>query len=93
MKNELIKINLPSDIPGEASHECCMSVDLYENARMTMGELRDTMRQLGISWEFIRQQIEIANSHSSPVDKALDSMDEYSTGPGKSLRDLPSNIF
>lgn len=70
-----------------------MSTELYQNARQTMGELRDFMRATGISWDFIQHQIDIANHPKSSIDKTIQKMDPYSTGPGKSLRDLPSNVW
>ncbi len=70
-----------------------MSIELFQNARQTMGELRDFLRTTGISWDFIQHQIDLANQPHSPIDHALDSMNPYSTGPGKSLHDLPSNVW
>ena len=93
MNYELVNISLPSESPVEIPRDCQMSVELFQNARQTMGELRDIMRQTGISWDFIRHEIDRANHRSSPLDKALQSMDPYTTGPGKSLHNLPSNIF
>ncbi|MDE6479160.1 MAG: hypothetical protein K2L45_02735 [Muribaculaceae bacterium] len=93
MKNELVKLSLPSENPEKISSDCQMSVELFQNARQTMGELHDIMRQTGISWDFIRHEIDLANRRLSPLDKALQSMDPYTTGPGKSLQGLPSNIF
>lgn len=93
MKQELIHITIPPTNPEEMPRDCRMSIDLYQNARQTMGELRDLMRCLGISWDFIQHEIDRANHPKSAIDKAMDAMDEYSTGPGKSLRNLPSNIW
>lgn len=93
MENKLVRLSLSSDNYADMPRDCLMSIDLYQNACMTMGELRDLMRQLGISWDFIKHQIDRANRPVSPLARALDSMDEYSTGTGHSLRDLPSNIF
>ena len=93
MNIELITLSLPSDSPEEMPRECRMSEELYRNARMTMGELRDFLRHTGISWDFILHQIELADRPRSALDKAMRSMDPYTTGPGKSLRDLPSNVW
>ena len=70
-----------------------MSIELFQNARQTMGELRDLMRTTGISWDFIQHQIDLAYHRQSPLNKAMQSIDPYTTGPGKSLQNLPSNIF
>ncbi len=93
MKNELIHISLSQDSGYESQRECAMSVELFQNARQTMGELRDIMRELHISWDFIQYQIDLANHPKSTLDKIIQSMDDYSTGPGKSLKDLPSNVW
>ncbi|MDE5840345.1 MAG: hypothetical protein K2H49_05440 [Muribaculaceae bacterium] len=93
MERKLVKVSLPPENPEELPRECRMSVELFQNARMTMGELRDLMRQIGISWDFIQFQIDFANRPSSPLDKALRTMDPYATGPGRSLRDLPPNVW
>lgn len=93
MNSELIHLYLPSESIGETPRECHMSEELFRNARMTMGELRDFLSHTGISWDFILHQVELADRPLSPLDKALRSMDPYTTGPGKSLRDLPSNVW
>ncbi|MDE6650101.1 MAG: hypothetical protein K2K45_09255 [Muribaculaceae bacterium] len=93
MNRKLIKVPLSPENPEELPRECTMSVELFQNARMTMGELRDLMRQTGISWDFIQYQIDLANHPSSPLDKVFRTMDPYTTGPGRSLRDLPSNVW
>lgn len=74
-------------------NDCGMSIELFQNARQTMGELRDFMRATGISWDFIQHQIDLASHPKSSIDKAIQAMNPYSTGPGKSLRDLPSNVW
>ena len=89
----MINVSLRSENPEDVPRDCSMSLDLYQNARLTMGELRDIMRRLGISWEFLQSQIDRASRPASPLEKAYRAMDPYSTGPGKSLRDLPSNIW
>ena len=93
MNRNLIKLNLLHDESSEASRECHMSIDLYQNARTTMGELRDMMRETGISWNYIQQQIDRASHPLTGVEKALDSMDPYTTAPGNTLRDLPRNVW
>ncbi|MDE5850336.1 MAG: hypothetical protein K2H38_09360 [Muribaculaceae bacterium] len=93
MKEDTIDFKLPAENPEETSRECHMSIELFQNARQTMGELRDLVRETGISWDFLSQQIERAQHPSSPVDKALDRMDDYSTGLGKTLHDKDSNIW
>ncbi len=86
------------ELPLPSSHQdfprsCQMSAELFQNARQTMGELRDILRASGVSWDFIQHQVDLAAQAQSPIEKALGSMDPYSTGPGHSLRDLPSNIW
>lgn len=93
MNENIIDIRLPAESPLESSRECHMSLEFFQNASRTMGELRDLMRETGISWDFIRHHIELAQHKSSPIVKALDSMDEYSTGLGKHLYDKDSNIW
>ena len=93
MKEDTIDFELPAENPEETSRECHMSLELFQNARQTMGELRDWMRETGISWDCLKTQIERAQPLSSPVDKALDRMDDYSTGLGKTLHDKDSNIW
>ena len=73
--------------------EYTMSLELFQNARMTMGELRDLAREGGFSWEFLQRQIEDAQHSPSPLDKIHAKMDDYSTGPGRSLHDKSSNFF
>lgn len=73
--------------------ECTMSLELFQNARMTMGELRDLAREGGFSWEFLQRQIEDAQRSPSTLDKIHAKMDDYSTGPGRSLHDKSSNFF
>lgn len=75
------------------SGDCTMSLELFQNARMTMGELRDLAREGGFSWEFLQRQIEDAQHSPSPLDKIHAKMDDYSTGPGRSLHDKSSNFF
>ncbi len=82
----------PSSSDG-MPRECSMSIDLFQNARQTMGELRDLLRAMGLSWDFIQHEIDIANTSVSPVDKTLHAFDDYTTGVGKSLHNLPSNIW
>ncbi len=84
---------LASDGNGKFARKCYMSSDLFQNARQTMGELRDIMRELGISWRFIQYQIDLAMKPISPIEKAFQSIDDYTTGFGKSLKDLPSNVW
>lgn len=93
MDFELINVSLPSESPEERARDCQISGELFRNACQTMGELRDILRETGISWDFIRHEIDRANHRSSPLDKVSQSMDPYTTGPGKSLQGLPSNIF
>lgn len=93
MNYELINLSLPSESTVEIPRDCKMSIELFQNARQTMGELRDMMRQTGISWDFLQHEIELANHRLSPVNKVLQSMDPYTTGLGKSLQGLSSNIF
>ncbi len=93
MKSELIRLSLSRDEDKEKLRECTMSIEFFQNARQTMGELRDLMGGLKISWDFIQSQIDLATCPKSPIDKALQSMDNYTTGPGKSLKDLPSNVW
>lgn len=93
MKNELVSLSLRSYHQEDMSEKCIMSVELFQNARQTMGELRDLMHETGISWDFISHEIEYANHRLSPVNKVLQSMDPYTTGLGKSLQGLSSNIF
>lgn len=92
MKTDTIKFTLPPEGPTETPHECQMSIDLFQNARQTMGELRDFIRHSGLSWDFIQSQIDRSKPSPSPIHKALSRMDEYATGPGRSLHDLPSNV-
>ncbi len=92
-KNDLIKISLPCEINEMGPRECCMSVSLFENARQTMGELRDIMRMTGLSWDFIQKQINMVNHPFSPIEKELKSIDDYSIGLGKSLEFLPHNVW
>ncbi|MDE6561552.1 MAG: hypothetical protein K2K75_09240 [Muribaculaceae bacterium] len=93
MNYELILLSLPSGSAIEPSRKCHISAELYQNARLTMGELRDLMRQTGISWDFIQHQIDLANHPQTPIDKALRHLDPYTTGLGHSLQDLPSNVW
>lgn len=93
MNYELVNISLPSESPIEIHRDCQMSVELFQNALRTMGELRDLLRETGISWEFIQREIELADHRLSSLDKAMQSMDPYTTGLGHTLRDLPSNIW
>ena len=93
MNENTINFELPAENPEDASRECHMSLELFQNASRTMGELRDFVRETGISWDFLRQQIDRARQKPSPIDKALDSMDEYSTGLGRSLHDKASNVW
>lgn len=69
-----------------------MSEELLANARQTMGELRDLMRATGITWDFIEKEIERANRKRTGIERIMDSLDPYTTGPGRSLKDLPSNV-
>ncbi len=92
MKNELICMPLKGDQAGNP-RACQMSIELFQNARQTMGELRDFLREAGISWDFIQHQIDLANRPSSPLDKALESMNPYTTGSANSLHDLPHNVW
>lgn len=93
MNYELINLSLPSATPMDAPRTCQMSTELFQNARQTMGELRDLLRYTGLSWDFIQHEIDRTKNPNSPIDRALTSMDPYTTGPGRSLRDLPSNIW
>ena len=93
MNEDTIDFELPSATPEEAPRDCHMSIELFQNARMTMGELRDFMREAGISWDFIRQKIEEAQHAPSPLDRTLRHLDDYSTGIGKSLHDKERNVW
>ena len=93
MRTRLVHVPLPAANCEDIGRECEMSIELYQNVRQTMGELRDIMRETGISWDFIQYQIEMASHSKSPLDRAIDTMDPYTTGPGRTLRDLPSNIW
>ena len=93
MKTDTIDFNLPPERPESLPRDCHMSQELFQNARQTMGELRDLIRESGVSWDFIRSQIEMASKHGSPIDKALARMDDYTTGTANSLHDKPSNIW
>ena len=92
-KEDTISINLPGETLQGERRKCNMSIDLYQNACLTMGELRDLMRATGISWEFIQHEIDRANSRRTGIEKVMDSMDPYMTGPGRSLKDLPRNVW
>ncbi len=93
MQQRLQNVALPGSDSQEIPRECHMSADLYQNACQTMGELRDILRASGMSWEFIQHQIDLANHRVSAIDDVFLSFDEYSTGLGKNLRDLPSNVW
>ena len=93
MRKDTIDMELPSEGPEELPRDCRMSLELYQNARQTMGELRDLLRSTGMSWDFIQTQIDAAQTPPSPIDKALGRMDDYSTGPGRSLEGKPRNVW
>ncbi len=82
---------LPAEEPAGEERVCRMSPELFQNARQTMGELRDMMREQHFSWDFIKYQIEAAQSAPSPLDKALRQMDDYSIGIGKHIQGTPKN--
>lgn len=88
-----VKIKLPSVNAEEQPRECRMSLDLYQNARMTMGELRDLVRAGVFSWEFLEYVIQDGQRPRSAVDRAMDKMDDYTMGIGKSLRGKRSNVW
>ena len=88
-----VDLDLPAECPEAQERECRMSAELYQNARQTMGELRDMMRETGISWDYISRQIDEARQSTSAVGKAFRQTDEYSTGIGKNLYDKPRNIW
>ena len=90
MNEDTIDIKLPAERPEEDMRNCRMSQQLFQNASQTMGELRDWMRETGISWDCLCHQIERAKHGSSTIDKVLD---DYSTGLGKTLSDKPSNVW
>lgn len=92
MKEKTIELDLPSGSTEDIGRECHMSLELYQNARQTMGELRDFMRETGMSWEFIQSQIERSKTSVNTVERLLDRLDDYSTGLGKSLHDKNSNV-
>ena len=92
-KDDIVDVWLPDDDTAENCRACHMSVELYQNARQTMGELRDMMRTEGISWDFLRYWIEEGQKEMTPIVKAINSMDEYSTGIGRSLHDKGSNVW
>lgn len=89
----IVKIELPSGNSSGQTRECEMSLDFYQNARMTMGELRDMVRAGVFSWDFLEHHIREGQRPRSPIDKALDKLDDYSTGIGKTLHDKPSNVW
>lgn len=93
MKENTVDMELTGEDGEDSNRECRMSVELYQNARQTMGELRDLMRETGMSWDFIEHQIGEANRKPSALDKALRQMDDYTTGAGKTLRDKPKNVW
>lgn len=93
MKDNTIHINLHASDDLNISRDCKMSVELFQNASLTMGELRDMMRETGVSWEFIQHLIDEANHKPSPVDKAFRKMEDYQTGPGQTLRNKPKNVW
>ena len=93
MKDDIIDFPLPSDIPEGPPRECRMSLELYQNARQTMGEIRDFLRESGMSWDFIQSQIERSKTPGTPLGRALQRLDDYSTGPGRSLQDKESNVW
>ncbi len=88
-----VSVWLPPEEAAAEPRVCRMSVELYQNAQQTMGELRDMMREMKVSWDFLQQQIEAARHDASPVEKALRQMDSYSTGMGKSLGELGKNVW
>lgn len=88
-----VKFELPSGNSSGQTRECEMSLDFYQNARMTMGELRDMVRAGVFSWDFLEHHIREAQRPRSSIDKALDKLDDYSTGIGKTLHDKPSNVW
>lgn len=88
-----VKIELPAISAEEQPRECRMSLDLYQNARMTMGELRDMVREKVMSWEFLEYVVNESQRPRSALDRVMDKMDDYSTGIGRSLHDKPSNIW
>lgn len=92
MTEDTIDIELPAENTEEMNRECHMSIDFFQNASQTIGELRDLMRASGLSWEAIQTQIDRTQPQSSSVGRMLDSLDEYSTGIGNSLLDKQSNL-
>ena len=88
-----IRMNLLVENPLENPRECQMSLDFYQNARMTMGELRDMVRAGVFSWDFIEHHIREAQRPKDAVEKSLQKFDDYSTGIGKTLHDKPSNVW
>lgn len=88
-----VKIALPSVNLEDHPRECLMSIDLFQNARMTMGELRDLVREGVLSWEFLDYHIRFANTPRSAIDRTLDKMDDYTVGVGKTLHDKPTNVW
>lgn len=92
MKREITECRMPGEKAGTRNANGKMSEELWQNARQTIGELRDLMRETGITWEFISREIERASHKPTGVERAMERMDPYSTGPGKSLNGLPRNI-
>ena len=92
MKEDTIDIELPAERSEGITRECHMSQELFQNARQTMGELRDFMRETGVSWEVLQQNIDRARRPATAVERAIDRMDDYTVGLGRSLHDKPSNI-
>ena len=93
MKKDTIDFELPAETPDDMPRDCHMSQELFQNASLTMGELRDFIRESGVSWDFISAQIEQSQHAPSPLQRALNRIDEYSTGIANSLENKPSNVW
>ncbi|MDE6023524.1 MAG: hypothetical protein K2G13_08495 [Muribaculaceae bacterium] len=88
-----VRMNLLVENPQEKPRACQMSLEFYQNARMTMGELRDMVRAGIFSWDFLEHHIREAQRPKGVVENSLQKFDDYSIGLGKTLHDKPINVW
>lgn len=93
METDVVRVHCSVKGAAEIPSQILLSRDLYDNIIQTSLHLHYLIKCLGISKECFWHLIQSSLKDPSALEKIQLSTDPYSTGLGKNLHNLQSNVW